>query len=121
MTAYIIRRLMQSAAVVFAMSVIVFLGLNVIGDPVYLLIDPQADQAEIERPMRLGLDQPIHIQYPSFVTNALKSVSALRPWYLRAQADRRARSGDARNCYRGNVDVDPLQYPARPVRGPEAR
>ena len=73
MTAYIIRRLMQSAAVVFAMSVIVFIGLNVVGDPVYLLIDPQADQAEIERTIRrLGLDQPIHIQYFSFVANALK-------------------------------------------------
>jgi len=64
---------MQSAAVVFAMSVIVFIGLNVVGDPVYLLIDPQADQAEIERTIRrLGLDQPIHIQYFSFVANALK-------------------------------------------------
>ncbi len=72
MTAYIIRRLMQSAAVVLAMSVIVFLGLNVIGDPVYLLIDPQADQAEIERTIRrLGLDQPIYIQYFNFITNAL--------------------------------------------------
>jgi peptide/nickel transport system permease protein len=72
LTAYIIRRLMQSAAVVLAMSVIVFLGLNVIGDPVYLLIDPQADQAEIERTIRrLGLDQPIYIQYFNFITNAL--------------------------------------------------
>ncbi len=63
---------MQSAAVVLAMSVIVFLGLNVIGDPVYLLIDPQADQAEIERTIRrLGLDQPIYIQYFNFITNAL--------------------------------------------------
>jgi peptide/nickel transport system permease protein len=72
LTAYIIRRLMQSAAVVLAMSVIVFLGLNVVGDPIYLLIDPQADQAEIERTVRrLGLDQPIYVQYFTFVRNAL--------------------------------------------------
>jgi len=72
LTAYIIRRLMQSAAVVLAMSVIVFLGLHVVGDPVYLLIDPQADQAEIERTIRrLGLDQPIYIQYFNFIGNAL--------------------------------------------------
>jgi peptide/nickel transport system permease protein len=71
-TAYIIRRLMQSAAVVLAMSVIVFIGLNVVGDPVYLLIDPQADQAEIERTIRrLGLDQPIWIQYFHFIKGAL--------------------------------------------------
>lgn len=72
MTAYIIRRLMQSAAVVLAMSIIVFLGLHVVGDPVYLLIDPQADQAEIERTIqRLGLDQPIWIQYFQFLKGAL--------------------------------------------------
>jgi hypothetical protein len=71
MTAYIIRRLMQSAAVVLAMSVIVFLGLHVVGDPVYLLIDPQADQQEIERTIqRLGLDQPIYIQYFHFIKGA---------------------------------------------------
>jgi peptide/nickel transport system permease protein len=71
-TAYIIRRLMQSAAVVLAMSVIVFIGLNVVGDPVYLLIDPQADQAEIERTIRrLGLDQPIWTQYFHFIKGAL--------------------------------------------------
>jgi peptide/nickel transport system permease protein len=71
-TAYIIRRLMQSAAVVVAMSIIVFIGLNVVGDPVYLLIDPQADQAEIERTIkRLGLDQPIWIQYFHFIRGAL--------------------------------------------------
>ena len=72
MTAYIIRRLMQSAAVVLAMSVIVFLGLHVVGDPVYLLIDPQADQAEIERTIqRFGLDQPIWVQYFHFLKGAL--------------------------------------------------
>ena len=63
---------MQSAAVVLAMSIIVFLGLHVVGDPIYLLIDPQADQAEIERTIRrLGLDQPIYIQYFNFIGNAL--------------------------------------------------
>lgn len=72
MTAYIIRRLMQSAAVVLAMSIIVFIGLNVVGDPIYLLIDPQADQAEIERTIRrLGLDQPLYIQYFHFIKGAL--------------------------------------------------
>jgi peptide/nickel transport system permease protein len=71
-TAYIIRRLMQSAAVVLAMSIIVFIGLNVVGDPIYLLIDPQADQAEIERTIRrLGLDQPLYIQYFHFIKGAL--------------------------------------------------
>ena len=48
MTAFILRRLMQSVGVVLAMSVIVFFGVHVVGDPVYLLINPQADQKDIE-------------------------------------------------------------------------
>ncbi len=72
MTAFIIRRLMQAVVVVFLMSVIVFFGVNVIGDPVDMLISPDADQAEIERTIRaLGLDRPIAEQYLFF----LKGVS----------------------------------------------
>ena len=48
MTAFIIRRLMQSVLVVVVMSVIVFCGVHLVGDPVYLLINPQADQKDIE-------------------------------------------------------------------------
>lgn len=71
MTAFIIRRLMQSAAVVFAMSVILFVGLNVVGNPVYMLIDPQADQAEIEATIRrLGFDRPLWEQYWHFLKGA---------------------------------------------------
>jgi peptide/nickel transport system permease protein len=63
---------MQSMIVVAAMSVVVFLGVHVIGNPVYLLINPQADQHEIEATIRaLGLDRPIWEQYFYFVTGAL--------------------------------------------------
>lgn len=73
MTAFIIRRLMQSALVVVVMSLIVFFGVHVVGDPVYLLINPQADQKEIEATIRaLGLDRPIWEQYLHFVGGALK-------------------------------------------------
>jgi len=72
MTAFILRRLMQSVIVVVAMSVVVFLGVHVIGNPVYLLINPQADQQEIEATIRaLGLDRPIWEQYLYFVRGAL--------------------------------------------------
>jgi len=63
---------MQSVIVVVAMSVVVFLGVHVIGNPVYLLINPQADQQEIEATIRaLGLDRPIWEQYLYFVRGAL--------------------------------------------------
>ena len=73
MTVFIIRRLMQSGIVVLVMSVLVFFGVNVIGDPVDMLINPEADQEDIEATIRaLGLDRPIHEQYWYFLVNALK-------------------------------------------------
>ena len=73
MSVFVIRRLMQSALVVALMSVIVFFGINIIGDPVDMLINPEADQAEIERAIRaLGLDKPWHEQYWVFLSNAFK-------------------------------------------------
>lgn len=73
MSVYIVRRLIQSGLVVVAMSLIVFLGVNVIGDPVHMFVNPEADQAEIERVIRdLGLDRPVHEQYGFFVLGALE-------------------------------------------------
>ena len=72
MTVTIIRRLMQSALVVLAMSVIVFFGVHVVGNPVYMFAPPDATQAEIEAVIRqFGLDRPVWEQYWRFVTGAL--------------------------------------------------
>jgi len=73
MSAFIIRRLLQAIVVIFLMSLIVFFGINIVGDPVDLLISPEADQAELEAAIhRLGLDRPIHEQYWYFLLNAFK-------------------------------------------------
>ena len=72
MTAYLLRRLMQTALVIAVMSVIVFFGVHVIGDPIWLLVNPQMDQQDIEAAIRaLGLDRPIWEQYLYFVRGAL--------------------------------------------------
>jgi peptide/nickel transport system permease protein len=72
MLVYIFRRLLQSIAVLFVMSLLVFLGVYAIGNPVDILINPQADQAEIERvKIALGLDQPVWVQYWNFLASAL--------------------------------------------------
>jgi len=64
---------MQNVLVVLIMSVIVFVGVHVVGDPVDMLINPEADQAEIERVIKsLGLDRPLHEQYWFFLMNALE-------------------------------------------------
>lgn len=73
MTAFILRRSLQSIIVLFVMSLIVFVGVNLVGDPVDMLINPEADQAEIDRVIRdLGLDRPVSEQYWYFVVNAFQ-------------------------------------------------
>ncbi|TIX04595.1 MAG: hypothetical protein E5V57_14105, partial [Mesorhizobium sp.] len=52
MTAAFVRRLLQAVMVMFAMTVIVFIAINVIGDPVDILISPDADQIERARVRR---------------------------------------------------------------------
>ncbi|MBE9604084.1 ABC transporter permease [Acetobacteraceae bacterium H6797] len=73
MSVYLLRRLFQAVLVMLAMSVIVFIGVFAIGDPVEILISPDADQMERERAIRaLGLDLPLWHQYLVFLGNALK-------------------------------------------------
>jgi len=72
MIAWTIRRLVQACFVVLAMTVIVFVGVHVIGNPVDILISPEADQAERARIIHsMGLDQPLWRQYAYFLYDAL--------------------------------------------------
>ena len=71
MLAYIIRRSLQALLVLLVMSVLVFIGVYAIGNPVDILINPQADQLEREQAIaRLGLDKPLWMQYGSFLSGA---------------------------------------------------
>ncbi|MCP1336015.1 ABC transporter permease [Futiania mangrovi] len=73
MSAFILRRLFQSAVAVIVMSLLVFFGVSVVGDPVYMLISPDMPQAEIEATIKqFGFDRPIWEQYFLFVKNALQ-------------------------------------------------
>ena len=73
MLAFILRRLAQSALVLFVMSALVFAGVYAIGNPIDILINPQADQAEIARATAaLGLDRPLPVQYWNFLTSAFE-------------------------------------------------
>jgi peptide/nickel transport system permease protein len=72
MLVYIIRRVMQSAVVLFVMSLLVFAGVFAIGNPVDILINPNADQEDIERTIKgLGLDKPLWEQYFVFLKQAV--------------------------------------------------
>ena len=73
MSVFIIRRLIQAILVVWAMSFLVFSGVNLVGDPVEMMVNDEADQAERERVIKaMGLDKPWYIQYVHFVGRAFQ-------------------------------------------------
>lgn len=73
MAVFLMRRLVQSVAAVLVMSLIVFLAVYAIGNPVDVLINPDFDQQEFERAVRaLGLDLPLWQQYLVFLQNAIQ-------------------------------------------------
>lgn len=73
MLGFLIGRLLQAAAVVLVMSVVVFLGVYAIGNPIDVLIDPAATQAmRAELIRRYGLDLPLWQQYWRFLSAVLQ-------------------------------------------------
>ena len=71
MLIFLIRRLLQSVLVLLVMSLLVFAGVYAIGNPVDILISPDANQAERARIIAaFGLDQPLWRQYLLFLQNA---------------------------------------------------
>lgn len=73
MVTSLIRRMIQATFVIFAMTLIVFIGVNVIGNPVDILINPDLNQAERALVIQhLGLDQPLWSQYLSFLKGLMQ-------------------------------------------------
>ncbi len=72
MTAYLLNRAGQTVLTLLAMSVLVFVGLYMIGNPVDVLLSTSATPAERFEVIRaFGLDQPVWTQYLRFVERAL--------------------------------------------------
>lgn len=72
MAVWIFRRLMQSVLAIFFLTLIVFMAISVMGNPVDILISPDANQADRARAIAdLGLDQPIWKQYLQFLSGAV--------------------------------------------------
>lgn len=73
MSAFILRRVLQSAGVVLVMTLLVFFGVSVIGDPIDMFAPQQCDQRCVDGLRRqFGLDRPIWEQYLVFLGNALR-------------------------------------------------
>lgn len=72
MLTYLIQRFGQALLTVAAMATLVFLGVYAIADPIDVLAAPDAtpdERAAISQ--RLGLDQPLWMQFATFVWRAL--------------------------------------------------
>ncbi len=73
MLAFVIRRLLQSVLVMLAVGFIAFSLFNFTGDPVALMLPPEATQADREEVRKsLGLDEPSYVQFAVFVKNAVQ-------------------------------------------------
>jgi peptide/nickel transport system permease protein len=72
MLAFLLRRLGQGLLVVVVMATLVFVGVYALGNPIDILISPEADQRErAEAITRLGLDRPMWAQFAIFAKAAL--------------------------------------------------
>lgn len=73
MLGYILRRIVQSVIVLLVLTLVVFGGIWLIGNPADALISPDATMAERESAIRaLGLDQPLWRQYLEFLSGLLR-------------------------------------------------
>ncbi len=72
MTGFIIQRLLQAVVVMAVISLIVFAGVHAIGNPIDVLISPDATQQIREQAIvAYGLDQPLPRQYLAFLGRLL--------------------------------------------------
>ncbi|WP_292292305.1 ABC transporter permease [Marivita sp.] len=73
MAEFIIKRVLQALLVLLVMTVLVFFGVNVIGNPVYIFASSECDQACLTKIIAdLGLDRPVWEQYLVFLGNLLQ-------------------------------------------------
>jgi peptide/nickel transport system permease protein len=72
-SAFILRRLLQSVFVVLAMTMLVFFGVSVVGDPIQMFAPQQCDQRCVDAlRASFGLDRPLWQQYLIFLGSALR-------------------------------------------------
>ena len=74
MKAYLLRKLIALPLILIGVSFIVFIAVRALpGDPARLMAGPDATEAALEGVRRrLGLDQPVLVQYGYFILNALQ-------------------------------------------------
>lgn len=73
MLRYLARRLVLSGVVLLLLTVLVFVLVNLSGDPIRLLLPPTASQSDVAAYReRLGLDDPLLVRYGRFLAQAVQ-------------------------------------------------
>jgi peptide/nickel transport system permease protein len=73
MQRYIIIRLFHAVIVLFAVSIVIFGLTRITGNPLDVLLPEEASPEDFERVKEIwGLDKPLHVQYLTFLGNALR-------------------------------------------------
>lgn len=73
MQRYILRRIIRAIICLFVVSIIIFMLARVSGDPVSVMMPPEATKADREAfRQKLGLDRPLHVQYWDYISKAVR-------------------------------------------------
>jgi peptide/nickel transport system permease protein len=73
MLAFVLRRILQGVLVMLVVGFIAFSLFNFVGDPVALMLPPEATQADRDAMRQvLGLDKPFYVQFGTFLANAVQ-------------------------------------------------
>lgn len=73
MTAYVVRRVLYAAIVIFGVSVAVFFLIRLGGDPSALMLPPESSVEEIAKfRAQMGFDRPLLVQYADFLADAAR-------------------------------------------------
>jgi len=73
MLAFILQRLIQAVVVMVTVAFIAFLLFQYVGDPVVILLGPDATKEQVNLLRAdLGLEQPFFVQFGHFLTNAVQ-------------------------------------------------
>jgi peptide/nickel transport system permease protein len=73
MTAYLIRRLLQSVLVILGVSIIVFVVTRAIGDPARMMLPLEASDEQVEAfREKMGFNDPLWVQFWNWGKNAIR-------------------------------------------------
>jgi peptide/nickel transport system permease protein len=88
MTKFLVKRVTQSLIAVLGITLVVFLGLNVVGDPAELMLPPSASREDVELMReRMGFNDPLMVQYGRFLKNAVAGDFGMSYYYKEPAMD----------------------------------